>query len=177
MEPGLKRGTVRLEPHSAEWDRSAQEMLAKLRALLRGTLSDAQHIGSTAVPGICAKPIIDLAAGVRDFQELLSCNALLAENGILYRGQDFPRQHLYVCGTADFRTHHIHAVMYRSAEWFDYLGLRDYLLANPADAARYDALKRALAQQYPDDRAAYTAGKAELIAELLCRARRLRQNT
>ena len=170
MELGLRRGTVALEPHSAEWDFIAQQSIDRLREILRGAAVDVQHIGSTAVRGICAKPIIDLVVGTAIFQALLARNPVLAENGFLFRGQDYPGQYLYVCGEGEIRTHHIHAVLYRSALWQQYIDLRDYLNCHPADAQAYAKCKETLAEQYAADRNTYTAMKNDIIRELLTKA-------
>lgn len=78
MKLGLRRGTVALEPHNTEWERTAMQTIAKLRELLPDVIIDAQHIGSTAIKGISAKPIIDIVIGVADFDDILSHNDILA---------------------------------------------------------------------------------------------------
>ena len=173
MSVGLKRGTVALEPHQPEWEEAARAAIYELKALLGGDIVDAQHVGSTAIRGIWAKPIIDIAVGVRNFDDMLSRNAELAAHGVIYRRQDHPGQHLYVRGDVenDFITHHIHVVIYGGAQWRDYLNLRDYLNCHPAEALQYSALKQRLLAQYPDRRAEYTAGKAAFVADILARAR------
>lgn len=168
---GLLRGTVAVKPHSPEWDAAGRQTAAQLKALLGDAAADIQHIGSTAVRSICAKPILDLAAGVTAFDALLSKNELLAAHGFRFRGSDLPGQYLYVCGEGDFITHHIHAVIYRSEEWNNYLDLRDYLNCHDADAQAYAALKERLAAAYPADRITYTGRKSEWIRETLRKAK------
>lgn len=170
MGIGLRRGTVAVEPHTAEWEISAGRTVEQLKSILGGAAADVQHVGSTSVKGICAKPIIDIAVGVYDFDMLLALNDILEKNGFIYRGQDHPGQHLYVCGGEDFRTHHIHAVIYGSKAWHDYVNMRDYLNCHEDDAQAYSALKEALAEQYPEDRQTYTAKKSEFINEILAKA-------
>ena len=72
MKLGLRRGTVSVEPHNREWEINANNIIAKLNNILCGTITDAQHIGSTAVKHIYAKPIIDIIIGVSDFDKLLA---------------------------------------------------------------------------------------------------------
>ena len=170
MEPGLRRGTVAVKGHDSAWESAAAETIAKLRDILADVLTDAQHVGSTAVRGICAKPIIDIVLGVPDFDELLRRNDILAENGFIFRGQDQPGQYLYVRGDGDFRTHHIHAVIHGSKAWNDYVNLRDYLNCHEEDAQAYSALKKSLAERYPDDRDTYTAMKGPMIGQILAKA-------
>ena len=176
MSLGLRRGTVFVEPHNTEWEVNAAETISKLRSILQDVLVDAQHIGSTAIKEICAKPIIDIVAGVFDFDALMSKNGILEENGFIFRGQDHPRQYLYVCGKNDIRTHHIHAVLYDSEEWNNYVDMRDYFNCHKEDAEAYSNLKESLAKQYSDDRETYTASKSELMGETLAKARCWRKN-
>ena len=170
MGIGLMRGTVAVEPHSPAWDETGRQTAARLKLLLEDAAADIQHVGSTAVRSICAKPIIDLAVGVTCFDAILSKNEMLAAHGFAFRGSDLPGQFLYICGEGNFITHHIHAVIYRSAEWNNYINLRDYLNCHEADAQAYSALKKRLAAQYPEDRNAYTEMKSRLICGLLRKA-------
>ena len=170
MSLGLFRGTVLVEPHDAEWDVIAAETIAELHSILQDVLVDAQHIGSTAIKDICAKPIIDIVAGVSDFDKLLSRNSVLEENGFIFRGQVHPLQYMYVCGDNNIRTHHIHAVIYDSEEWNNYVDVRDYLNCHRKDAEVYSKLKESLARQYSEDRGTYTASKSKLIGEIVAKA-------
>ena len=170
MSLGLRRGTVSVEPHNVEWETIAAETIAKLHSILQDVLIDAQHIGSTAIKDIYAKPIIDIVAGVSDFDNLLSRNDVLEKNGFFFRGQDHPMQYLYICGSNDIRTHHIHAVIYDSEEWNDYVDVRDDLNCHRTDTEAYSKLKEMLAKQYSEDRGAYTASKSELISEIIVKA-------
>ena len=171
--PGLKRGTVHLEPHRAVWEADAREKIAALKRILGETAVDIQHVGSTAIPAVHAKPIIDLAVGVRELRNLTPYLETLREKGFVYRGEDVRGQALLVCGDfeADTRTHHIHVVEWNGAQWRDYLSFRDYLNAFPERAQAYDDCKQHLAARFPNDRKRYTAGKEALIAELLKEAR------
>lgn len=115
--PGLKRGTVHLEPHQADWEADARETIGALKRLLGETAIDVQHVGSTAIPAVHAKPIIDLAVGVRELRDLMPKLEMLRENGFVYRGEDVRGQALLVRGDfdADTRTHHIHVVEWNGA--------------------------------------------------------------
>ena len=173
MSIGMKRGTVYLEPHKAEWERAAEETIRTLKAILGSTAVDIQHIGSTSIKTISAKPIIDIAVAVDDFDDILSKREELRQNGIIYRFEESPGQLLFVMGDfeKDTRSHHIHAVLYGSDEWNNYINFRDYLNSNIEAAKEYEAVKFRLAEQYPDDRIAYTDGKQEVIDRLLAEAR------
>ena len=167
---GLKRGTVAVELHDPEWERVAKATIEKLRRLLSGVALDIQHIGSTAIKNIVAKPIIDIVVGVSDFDRIFKLNPVLEENGFIFRGQDVPNQYLYVCGDADSRTHHIHVVLCYSIYWNNYVNMRDYLNSHEEDAREYSELKKRLAAEYPEDRNTYTEKKSALINEILKKA-------
>lgn len=175
---GLLRGTVRLEEHRAEWEALASETVTLLKKILGGDAADVQHVGSTAIRNVPAKPILDLAVAVRAPEDIFRHNDELAAHGILFRGEDHPGQWLYVMGDfeRDTRTHHIHVVLSGSPEWENYRNFRDYLNDNAAAAAEYAALKRQLAASCACDRKAYTAGKSELVSRLLTEAAAWRRN-
>lgn len=170
MSIGLKRGMVTVEPHQIEWEIDARQTIERLRDLLRDTAVDIQHVGSTAIKSICAKPIIDIAVGVNCIDDILAKIEILETNGFIYRGQDIPGQYLYVRGGSDYRTHHIHVVRYGSSEWNNYINLRDYLNSHEEDAKAYSELKIQLSAKYPDDREAYTNAKGQMINDLLIKA-------
>ena len=177
MDIGLLRGTVAVEQHDSQWEISAERTIELLKKILQNIATDIQHIGSTAVRGISAKPIIDIVVGVSDFDDILRMNNVLERNGFIFRGQDVPEQYLYVCGENDLRTHHIHVVIYDSEPWNNYVNMRDYLNCHSDDAQAYSALKESLAQQYPDDRMTYTQMKSDMIGSILRKAKAWRAET
>lgn len=170
---GLKRGTVKLMPHQAQWDKKAQDVIEVLKQILNDTAIDIQHIGSTAISSIHAKPILDIVVGVRELNDILPHTEALKQHGIICRGTDVSDQILLVMGDFenDTRTHHIHVVQWNGTAWNNYINFRDYLNAHPEKAMLYDACKQKLAAQFPNDRIAYTAGKEDLIDGLLKEAR------
>lgn len=169
MSIGLKRGEVSIENHQIEWEFSAKNTIDILKNTLNNDIVDAKHIGSTSIKSICAKPIIDIVVGVKNFKDILKHNDELSKLGIIYRRQDHPNQQLYVCGDLqnNIQTHFIHVVIFNSKEWHDYINMRDYLNANEEKANEYSDLKIKLADEYPNDRIAYTKGKSKLIEEIL----------
>jgi len=169
MMTGLKRGTVQLMSHQEEWNENAQNMIQVLNQLLGDTAIDIQHIGSTAIPFIHAKPIIDIVIGVQELDDILPYIELLKQHNFIYRGEDVAGQILFVMGNFkdDTRTHHIHVVKWRGEEWNNYINFRDYLNTHPEKAMLYDKCKKKLAAQFSHDRKSYTAGKQELIDCLL----------
>jgi len=171
---GLQRGKVSLSDHNPEWISNAQKVIQKLWRLLGSDAVDIQHVGSTSIRYVHAKPIIDIAVAVNDFDNLEKIRALLENNSISYICEDVSGQHLFACGNDVIRTHHIHFVLADSEAWHNYLNFRDYLTAHPDKAKDYDDLKRKLAALYSNDRTSYTAGKARLISELLEEAKQWR---
>jgi len=173
---GLKRGAVSLEPHRMEWELDAQKVIDTIKKILKDDMIDVQHIGSTSIISICAKPIIDIVVGVSSFDRIMKNNAILQEYGIIYRRQDHPNQHLYVCGDLknEIHTHYIHVVIYGAEYWNNYLNMRDYLNAHEDEAMEYSRLKDNLARQYSEDRTAYTNGKSIFIENILRKAREWR---
>ncbi len=159
--------------HEQAWETEAQNTMARLRGILGEVVTDIQHIGSTAIPAIKAKPTIDIALAVDHFQDVLAYERELRAAGFYYRPQaDIPNQLLFGCGsfyerTGDLQTHFIHVVRANSEDWGNYINFRDYLNSNPSAAKAYEALKESLARQAPVDwgRARYLAGKHDFIVQ------------
>lgn len=174
MSIGLKRGTVLLEPYSDLWHTKAEKVIGLLKSILNGDAVDIQHVGSTSIKGIKSKPIIDIAVGVKSFDDVMKYNEILEQNKIVFRGQDIENQLLYVMGDfdKDTRTHHIHIVIYGGEPWNNYLSFRDYLNTHPQEARKYSNLKEELASRYSQDRMAYTSGKMEMISIILKKAKK-----
>ena len=166
---GLKRGKVELLPHQEEWATKAGDTAAELWQILGDAAVDIQHVGSTSIPAICAKPILDLVVGVRDLKDVLPYRGALEQCGVVFRGEDAPGQLLFVMGDfeKDLRTHHIHVVQWGGEAWENYVNFRDYLTCFPQKAWQYDRCKKELAAEFSDNRNGYTAGTQELIRLLL----------
>ena len=126
---GLKRGTVRLVVHQDDWINEAENTIKELKSLLGDTAIDIQHIGSTAIPLIHAKPIIDIVIGVQELNDIQPYIGVLKGKGFVFRGEDVSGQALLVKGDFenDLRTHHIHVVKWNGSSWNNYINFRDYL--------------------------------------------------
>lgn len=171
---GLQDGRVRLVPHSPEWARlfaaEKQRLLVALAPFLRTIVLDIQHVGSTSIPGIPAKPIIDIGIAVTDHDTARVTIEPLEELGYVYLGEhEVPGRHFFYLGDASTtgRTHHLHMLEQTNPQWRQQIGFRDYLTAHPATAAAYGELKTELAAQYAEDRPAYLEGKADFITQVL----------
>lgn len=161
---GLKRGTVVLKKHSPEWAKSFEEEKQRLLELAGDVVVDIQHIGSTAVPNLKAKPIIDMLMGVNSLSDVDSIKSLLEANVYEHRPNGSNElKALFVKGPEEKRTHYLHITEVGSKVWDDDLAFRDYLRSHPKVVKKYKNLKRKLAEQYADTRELYTKGKAEFI--------------
>ena len=171
---GLRRGTVRLCPHETEWEEEAARTVAALREILGDAAADVQHVGSTAVKTIMAKPIVDIAVAAEDFGRVLAKRDALEQAGFYYRPGSLEGQLLFAkgsCyeGTGDLQTHFIHVVAKDGGDWNNYIQFRNYLNAVPQAAKEYESLKLSLALACPEDagREKYLAGKHAFIVRNL----------
>ncbi len=166
---GLRRHTVRVVAYRPEWpvlfEREERALLERVGHLA----VDVQHVGSTAVPGLDAKPIIDIALAVRSAQDIPRLVGPLGELGYIYGG-DAGRDggHIFVKESApNVRTHHLHVVAADDPQWREWVLFRDRLRADGALRARYAGLKKALKERYAEDRKGYTEAKNEFVRGLV----------
>jgi GrpB-like predicted nucleotidyltransferase (UPF0157 family) len=176
------RENVALAPHDRQWAamflRERDHLRSCLPAALLGRI---EHFGSTAVPGLAAKPIVDMLVEVTDLEAARNQIApILEAQGYDYfwrptHGDDGPPYYAWFIKrdpSTLVRTHHIHMVEHQFTEYWDRLLFRDYLIEHPDVAREYGALKARLASDFPNDRLAYTQGKTEFVADVTERARR-----
>ena len=164
------------------WPAQFAEEAQRIGAALGDSVAVIEHFGSTAVPGLSAKPIIDLLVAVRSLPEARAraVPALEALGYAYWRDDPAPDRLFFVKGLVPGpRTHHVHIVDLSVSHdprlgeftFADRLLFRDYLRANPDEAACYAALKRDLAAQFSEDREAYTGGKTEYVDRIMQKAR------
>jgi len=168
---GLRRGAVQLVPYTTIWAALFQSERTRLQHALGADALDIQHIGSTAVPGLAAKPILDLAIAVAAEDVVAACVPRLTALGYTYggyRGSD--QGHFFDQGPEQYLTHYLHMLPIGEPAWSSYLRFRDYLIAHPAVRDAYMQLKQDLAVQYAENRAAYTAAKAAFVQHILAAA-------
>jgi GrpB-like predicted nucleotidyltransferase (UPF0157 family) len=170
---GLEYGTVALAPHDPGWTAAFRRERERLAAVLAAPDCRIEHIGSTAVPGLDAKPILDIAVGVD--RSVAVEPLIVAIEGLDYRyrgdaGAD--GGHVFVRESVPrVRTHHLHLVRLDDPQWSAYLSFRDLLRRDAAARADYAAAKRELAARFPANRTAYTEAKDEIVGRLLAEAR------
>ena len=163
------------EVEIATYDPSWPEIFAGEAQAIRQALGDAlagiEHVGSTSIPGLAAKPIVDILVSVTPpaAASILALEAL----GYDCRGEcGIPGRLFFRKGLVEFkRTHHLHLIEAGHEQWLSMLGFRDYLRSHPGDVRRYEDLKRALAEKFKDNRQAYTRGKADFIQNVLEKAK------
>ncbi|CQH53857.1 UPF0157 family protein [Halobacterium hubeiense] len=167
---GLSRNEVALEAHDSSWRETYREEAQRLRKLVGDRVEAIEHVGSTAVPGIPAKPIIDVLVVVGDGQTD-AVAAELGANGYDRRpNDDVPDRVFLARGPPDCRTHYLSLVESDSDCHREQVAFRDYLRDHSAVATAYAALKRELAAEYPENREAYTAEKSAFVEDVLDRA-------
>jgi GrpB-like predicted nucleotidyltransferase (UPF0157 family) len=161
---------IRIVPYDPSWPLRFEEERAALRAAIGDwAVGGIHHVGSTAVPGLEAKPIIDILVGVHDLETSRSCFDPLIALAYVYAPYRSEEMHWFCKPGPRRRTHHLHVVPAGSSRFRDELAFRDYLRSHSEVASEYGVLKCALARQFEHDREAYTAAKADFVQATLRR--------
>ena len=179
--------SVLIADYDPRWPKMYEKERGRILAAIGGWLADAQHVGSTAIPGLAAKPVIDIIAGLRSWNDREQCIARLEALGYEDRGErvmpgmlllvkrtDVPapgQTYRNFDGEITTRTHVLHLMETSHPEWQRHIIFRDYLRQDGAVAARYAELKQRLAQDHGLDISAYTEGKSAFIEVVIGRAR------
>jgi len=164
---GLKRGTVKLVPHDSEWDGLFQAEKTKLLGALGDLAVDIQHVGSTAIPTISAKPIIDVAVLVKSIEEVSKQVGQIEALGYQKKQENRPERLFFTKGPEEKRIVHLHIGDVSANYIQDMIAFRDYLIQNPGEAKKYMKLKSELAEKFADDREPYTAAKERFVQDVL----------
>jgi len=165
-ELGLAHGLVRLAEPTSRWADLFEEEARRLDVALGPFETVVEHCGSTSVPGIPAKPILDILVGIPAPLDVAAIARALAPLGYEHAPKaGVPGHEVFGKGAA--RTHLVHVVPLGEPAWLRMLRFRDALRADASLAAEYASLKRQLAARYPDNRAAYTDAKNEFIARVV----------
>ena len=168
------RDEVSIVPYDPAWPRMFEEEKKHLNGCFpRDLIRRIEHFGSTAIPGLAAKPIVDMLVEVGSLEETKARIApVLEAQGYDYfwratHGEDGPPFYAWFIkrNSAGVRSHHVHMVESDFEHW-DRLLFRDYLIEHAEIAKEYQTLKYALARDYPDDRVAYTNGKSEFVVRV-----------
>lgn len=170
----MSRPPVRIEAYDPRWPSMFEEDKGKILEAVGEHVAAVEHIGSTSVPGLAAKPIIDVMVAVRRLADAPACVGPLAAIGYEYVPEHeavMPERRFFRRGPRGAGTHHLHMVEWSSEFWEAHLLFRDYLRAHAGAAARYEKLKRELAAAHGSDRGAYTEAKTDFIESTVERAR------
>ncbi|MFA6099390.1 MAG: GrpB family protein [Patescibacteria group bacterium] len=170
---GLKRGTVKLCEHHDEWAELYEQEKQLLLNIFENRIIAIEHIGSTAIPGVPAKPIIGINAAISSLDKDVVDSFIepLQKLGYTYM-HEYPNRKFFVKGPEEKRTHHLNLVEAGSQTgWYDPILFRDYMNRNQSARDEYAALKIKLAQQFPEDRESYTKAKEEFILGIIQQAR------
>jgi GrpB-like predicted nucleotidyltransferase (UPF0157 family) len=167
----MSEAPIHIVPYDTSWVAQFEREKAVLEKLLapwrRGPI---EHVGSTAIPGLCAKPVLDIMVGVTSLVESEPAKSALCEAGYQYAEYKTDVMHWFCKPSFAMRTHHLHLIPFGAPLWHDRLKFRDILRADPALAADYAALKLHLASKFSFDREAYTEAKSPFIARILASA-------
>jgi GrpB-like predicted nucleotidyltransferase (UPF0157 family) len=158
---------VELVPHNPEWSRLADQETERILASLPFSVIGIYHIGSTSVPGIKAKPILDFVLEVADLDDVHQNISSFDNLGYTSKGEfGIPGRQFFTRDTDGERTHHLHVFQQGHPDIERHLVFRDYLRANPEAAREYERLKEELAQRFPNASGSYTEAKSEFILSM-----------
>ena len=167
---------IAVVPYDPEWPALFRQLGAALRGVLGDTALRIDHIGSTSIPGLAAKPIIDIQISVAGFDPLEAFRVPIESLGFIFRASNPDLTKRYFRETPGERRTHIH--VRRAGSWPEQFALlfRDYMRTHDEDAKRYAEIKYHLAQQYGEDRHGYTDAKGPFIWEIMIKADRWNQS-
>jgi GrpB-like predicted nucleotidyltransferase (UPF0157 family) len=163
---GLERGVVRLVEYDPQWPALFEEEAQRISLAVSPLPLTLHHVGSTAVPGLVGKPVLDILAGYDDPARRSDYINVLSLAGYQYRGeQEIPGRDFFRRGAP--RAYHLHLAETGCEFWREHLAFRDLLREDPVLRDKYGSLKRRLAMQYPRDRGSYIDAKGPFIRETL----------
>ncbi len=159
---------VHVVPYDASWpSRFEQERAILDRTIGSWIVGTIEHVGSTAVPGVPAKPVIDIMVGVESLEASRDTIPVLAKIEYCYFPYRADLMHWFCKPSPSFRTHHLHLIPFRNRLWIERLAFRDYLRSHAEVAVEYAELKQRLAEQYRFDREAYTEAKTPFVERIV----------
>ncbi|WP_164669271.1 GrpB family protein [Virgibacillus doumboii] len=159
---------VELVKHNEAWSRQYIKEKKSITQAIPDSFIDIEHIGSTVIPEIKAKPIIDIMAGIAELEEYVHLVAPLEKAGYVYiPKQEFTDRKFFLKRIAGNPDIHLHICEMNGTEWNDKLFFRDYLRSNRDKRSAYEVLKMRLANEYRNDRSSYTKAKESFIHDVL----------
>jgi GrpB-like predicted nucleotidyltransferase (UPF0157 family) len=168
--------TIEVVPYAVKWPAEFRAAAEELASIWGEEVIAVRHVGSTAVPDLPAKPIIDVLVEVHDIERIDAYDPEMLRRGYQPKGEaGIPGRRFFVKGGDESRTHHVHVFPAGHERIARYLAFRDYLRTHPDEARAYGALKVELAHSFPHDIEGYMTGKDSLIQELEHRAQAWRK--
>ena len=166
---GLKRGTVKLAEYNPEWAELFESEKRSIQEVFQDQVLGIEHVGSTAIPGMLAKPILDLMIAVESLEDYERFTPLLEKVGYKFMRDQrgYQGSILYVKGPEENRTHYLKLGVRDSDFWRENILFRDYLIAHPEKAKQYMELKQCLFEKHEGVRECYTKDKHEFVQEIL----------
>ena len=157
---------VEVVSYNSNWKKMYKEESEKIKNILNDIIVDIHHIGSTAIPGIKAKPVIDILVEVKDIEAVDRYNNKMEELGYEAMGEHgIPKRRFFRKG-GNKRTHHIHIFQVGSEEIERYINFKEYLITHPDKGREYSKLKEKLVNKYTYGVENYTNGKSDFIKEI-----------
>jgi GrpB-like predicted nucleotidyltransferase (UPF0157 family) len=169
---GLKQGIIiELSDHDTEWEKFAAETIKRLWHVFGAIARDIQHVGSTAIKNIKAKPIIDIAIGVNEFDKIEALTPRMEQEGFIVKyavlNAEWCGFIIYADSDRSIRIYNVHVVKYNSEQWQKLLLFRDYMNANPSVAKKYETLKLQSAEKCNNTHSVYKNYKHDFIQQTL----------
>lgn len=172
---GLRKGTLKLAPFSKSWRKLFDEEKRIFLDIIGDCILDIEHIGSTAIEGALAKPIIDILVSLRKFEDGFACVKPLESIGYEFRGElGQPGRHYFVKGR-QVVTHHVHMFQKNHPDFEKHILFRDYLNRHPDYVRKYCDLKKKFLERYRNNRESYTESKTPFIEDVVRKALRERR--
>ncbi|MGE7718389.1 GrpB family protein [Priestia megaterium] len=170
---GLERGLVKLEPYNNKWSKLFDEEKGLLSSRLKELIIAIEHVGSTSIEGLFAKPIIDIAIGVSSLDVIIELKEKVKALGYVEVPVSIDGKHVFARYKEKKITHFLHVMIYNQNLWIDQISFRDYLRSDLDAKIEYIKLKEKLANKYPNDVVSYTNEKKEFVNSILKRAKEL----
>lgn len=160
----MKTKAVIVSPYDPQWASEFEKLSSFLKSVLGFLAIDIHHVGSTSVPGLAAKPILDVDVVIKDRSELNEVIQRLATIGYRHEGDlDIPGREAFKYDTTPFMAHHLYVLSQDAQELKRHLAFRDHLRSHPQDRDAYGAVKLIAAKAHPKDIDAYIADKNDII--------------
>ncbi|MFE3897581.1 MULTISPECIES: GrpB family protein [unclassified Priestia] len=170
---GLERGLVKLEPYNDKWSKLFDEEREMLSSRLKKIIIAIEHVGSTSIEGLSAKPIIDIAIGVSSLDVIIELKEKVKALGYVEVPVSIDGKHVFARYKEKKITHFLHVMIYNQNLWIDQISFRDYLRSDPNAKIAYIKIKEELANKYPNDVVSYTNKKKKFVDDILKIAKEL----